>query len=218
MLLLLTEVALASGVAAQLEAAPTMVWAGLDYSKVHIYTPETFADPEARVFWDPGGGLGDLVTRFKTPEEAWDRLVQDWNSMAVHDHVEDLEEALQREIVVDLITPAGPTNKKDDVFFESVYDAKNAPEFNQATIQDMVKKYRLKEKKGVGMVYIVERLSYPDKEVCAWPTFFDLDTKAVFYTDRVCKKPGGSGYRNYWFNIIPASVKDIVKAIKRGDF
>lgn len=214
-----TPAASAGGLTSQLESAPEMVWLGLDYSRVRIFTPETFEDPEERVFWDPGGGLGDVVVRFKKPKEAWDQLTADWNAMAVNAHVEDIEKALQREILVDLPTPSGQTQRKGDVFFESIYDAKNTPvELNQTVIQDMVKKYRVKTKKGIGFVFVMDRFSQPDKEVCAWPTFFQLDKKTIISTERVCKKPSGSGYRNYWFSIVPSYIKDMTKAIKKGDF
>jgi hypothetical protein len=207
------------GIEPQLVAAQELVWLGLDFSRVRIFTPEQFTDPDERVFWDPGGGLGDTVTRFKNPEAAFDQLVSDWNSMAVHDHVEDLEKALEREILVDLPSASGQTNHKGDRYFESVYDAKDTMvELNQAVIQDMVKKYRVKSRKGVGFVFIMDRFSHPDKEACVWPTFFDLSNKVVFHTERICKKPGGSGYRNYWFNVIPSIVKDMVKDIKRDEY
>jgi hypothetical protein len=203
----------------QLQSAPEMVWLGLDFSRVRIFTPETFDDPEERVFWDPGGGLGDVVTRFKKPKDAWDLLIADWNAMAVNSHVEDIEKALQREILVDLPTPAGQTQRKGDAFFESIYDAKNTPvELNQTVITDMVKKYKVKTKKGIGLVFVMDRFSGPDKEVCAWPTFIQLEKKTVISTERVCKKPSGSGYRNYWFSIVPSYIKDMTKAIKKDDF
>jgi hypothetical protein len=209
----------AGGLTPQLQAAPELVWLGLDFSRIRIFTPERFDDPEERVFWDPGGGLKDTVTRFKTPKDAWDQLIGDWNYMAANEYVDDLEVALQREITVDLPTPAGQTQRKGDVFFESVYDAKNTPvELNQAVIQDMVKKYKVKAKKGMAIVFIMDRFSHPDKEACAWPTFIDLDKKTVVSTERICEKPGGSGYRNYWLNVIPAIIKDMTKAIKKGEF
>lgn len=210
----------AGGMTSQLQAAPAVVYVGLDYSAVRIFTPERFDDPEARVFWDPGSGRGDTVTRFKTPMEAFELLVTDWNAMAVNDIVEPLEKALEREITVELATPAGPTQRKGDVFFESVYDAKTTPvELNQTVIQDMVKKYRVKAKSGIGFVFVMDRYSQPDKEACAWPTFFSLDgKKTILQTERICEKPGGSGYRNYWFSVVPNIVKDMTKAIKKGDF
>ncbi len=218
-LLLVAPDANAGGLTQQLQAAPDMVWLGLDYSRVRIFTPEIYDDPEARVFWDPGGGLGDVVTRFKKPKDAWDQLTADWNAMAVNAHVENIEKALQREILVDLPTPAGQTQRKGDVFFESIYDADDTPvELNQTVIQEMVKKYKVKTKKGVAMVFIMDRFSQPDKEVCAWPTFIELDKKTVISTERVCEKPSGSGYRNYWFSIVPAYIKDMTKAIKKDDF
>jgi hypothetical protein len=215
----LTPDAHAGMLLAQLQSAPEIVWTGLDYSRVRIFTPETFDDPEARVYWDPGGGLGDVVTHFKTPKDAWTQLIADWNAMAVTEIIDPLEKSLEHEITVDLMGPAGPTQRKGDTFFESVYDAKKTPpELTQAIIQDMVKKYRVKERKGIGIAFIMDRYSYPEKEACAWPTFFDLEKKTILQTERVCKKPGGSGYRNYWFNLVPGIVKDMTKAIKNHDF
>ncbi len=209
----------ARGMASQLQAAPEIVWTGLDYSRVRIFTPETFEDPEERIFWDPGGGLGDVVTHFAKPKDAWTQLISDWNAMAVAEIIDPLEKALLHEISVDLAGPAGATNKKGDLFFESVYAAdKVLPELNQQIIADMVKKYRTKAKKGIGIVFIMDRLSAPEKAACVWPTFFDLEKKGILSTERVCEKPGGHGYRNLWFSIVPTVVKDMTKAIKKNEF
>jgi hypothetical protein len=218
-LLALVPAADAGQLQSQLEAAPEIVWVGLDYSKVRIFTPEVFDNPDERVYWDPGGGLGDVVTHFAKAKDAWTQLISDWNSMAVAEIIEPLEQGLQHEITVDLMGPAGPTKRTGEVFFESIYDAKKvAPELNQEAIQALVKTYRTKAKKGIGIAFVMDRLSYPEKEACAWPTFFDLEKKTIIQTERICKKPGGSGYRNYWLNIVPSIVKDYTKAMKKGEF
>jgi hypothetical protein len=217
-LLASTPDAVAGPVADRISAAPEVVWLGLDYSRVRIFTPETFADPEERVFWDPGGGLGDVVTHFKKPKEAWDELIVDWNTMAVNTVIDGLEKAIQKEITVDLATPSGQTSRKGDTFFESVYDAKNVqPELTPEIVQDMVKKYRVKERKGVGFVMVMDRLSFPEKQACVWPVFYDLADKTVISSQRVCKKPGGRGYRNYWFNIVSSVAKDLEKGLKNRE-
>jgi hypothetical protein len=220
-LLLGTPHAASGGMTQQLQASPELVWLGLDFSRVRIFTEERFDDPEKRVYWDPAAGssIGDTVTHFKTPEEAWDRLVADWNLIASETQIEPLERALQREITTDLPTPSGQTQRKGDVFFESVYEAKNTPvELNQAAIQDMVKKYRIKSKNGIGLVFVMDRFSQPDKEACMWPTYIDLAKKTVIQTERICEKPSGSGYRNYWLGEIGTYVKDVTKAIKKSEF
>ena len=68
-------------------------------------------------------------------------------------------------------------------------------------------------------MFITDRLSHPDKEAGAWPTFFTLDSKkTVLSTKRICKKPSGSGYRNYWLSVVPGIVQNMTKPIKKGDF
>lgn len=215
--LLLCSVALAGGMKDRLEAAPAVVWAGIDYSAARLFVPETFDDPEVQTFYSPGGGLGDMLKRYDDPQDAWNDLVRDWNTMLQNDSVEKLEWAIQRDLVVDLPAPEGQT-KKSAPYFESQYEAKNnPPSLDQTAIAAMVKKYRLKTKDGMGLVFIYERADAIEKEACLWPTWFDVKKKEVVQTERVCEKPGGGGFRNYWYKPVSTTTKDIVKALEKDE-
>ena len=169
MLLLLVAPALA-GVYSQLTAAPAVVWAGADYSAAEIYVPETFTDPNEKFYFAPGGGLLDVVRRFKDPQEAFKLLTEDWNTMLQNTMFKEFEEVLQRNLVADLPTPAGQTIHKDPYFYSN-YEAKTRPSaFTRETVVGLVKKYKLKEKEGIGLAFVVERFSADDKEGCVWPS------------------------------------------------
>lgn len=216
MLLLLVAPAFA-GMYSQLSSAtnPAVVWAGIDYSAAEIYVPETFADPDEKFYFEPGGGLRDQVRRFKDPKEAFESLTTDWNIMLQYVMFKEFEEVLQRNLIADLATPAGQTSRKGDDYFFSNYEAKNHPStFTRDTVVGLVKKYKLKEKEGIGLSFIVERFSADDKSACIWPTWFDLKKKDVIDTEQVCEKPGGGEFRNRWLKPITSIAQDMVKDLK----
>jgi hypothetical protein len=216
--LLLASLVWAGPIATQLETAPAIVWAGVDYSQARFFVPEEFDDPKEQIFFNPGGGLRDAVRYYSKPKDAWDELVKEWNVMLQHDALEDMEKAILRDVTPDMPGEAGQTSGKKEPFFESQYEAKNnPPTLDQTGVQALVKKYRLKTKAGVGFVIVYERGSQVDKEACVWPTWFDLGTKQVISTERVCGKPGGSGFRSYWYKPMLDATNDIVKALKKKD-
>lgn len=195
------------------ESAKAVVWAGIDYSAARFFVPERFDDPEERVFFEPGGGLGDDVRRYGKPDDAWKDLSKEWNVMLQNLLKEDLEKAIQRDVVVDMPTEAGQTQKKPP-YWESQYEAKNVPrDLTEQKVRDMVKKYRMKTKEGVALVFIVERMSKLDKEGCVWPTVFELPKKEVVWTQQVCEKPSGSSFRNYWLRPIFSVGEDLIKQV-----
>jgi hypothetical protein len=218
MLFLLLETALAGAIYDQSQTAPAIVWAGVDYSKARFFVPETFDNAEVITFFNPGGGLRDAVRRYGKPADAWNDLIKEWNAMLQYDLVEDMEKAILRDLVVDLPNEAGQTTGKKEPYFESQYESKNNPmTLDMTAIGDMVKKYKLKSKEGLALVFIYERASYVDEQACLWPTWFDTKTKVVIQTARTCEKPGGQGFRNYWYTPMLNIGKDILKALKKHE-
>ncbi|MFZ5478655.1 MAG: hypothetical protein ACOZNI_17925 [Myxococcota bacterium] len=200
-----------------IQSAPAFIWAGIDLTRARFFVPETFDKPDEIVAFDPGGGLRDEVHRYKDPAEAWTDLSEDWNTMLLNILEEDFEKVLQRDLVVDMPGPAGQTQKKPP-YFLSQYEAKNNPPDLDATqVAAMVKKYRLKTKAGVALVFIYERGSRLDDEGCVWPTFFDAQKKTVIWSERMCQKPGGVGFRNYWLKPVVKVGEDLVKRFKKEE-
>lgn len=213
MLLLLAAPAFA-GVYNQLTAAPAVVWAGVDYSAAEIYVPETFGNPDEKFYFAPGGGLLDVVRRFKSPEEAFTLLTQDWNTMLQNTMFKEFEHVLERNLVADMPAPEGQTVHKDPYFYSN-YEAKTHPTtFTRDTVAGLVKKYKLKTKDGVGIVFVVERFSADDKSGCVWPTFFDIKKKEVIDTEQQCEKPGGGEFRNRWLRPVTTIAQNVIKSLK----
>jgi hypothetical protein len=216
--LLLVSFASAGQIYDQTQSAAALIWAGVDYSRARFFVPETFDNPEEITFFNPGGGLRDAVRRYEKPQDTWNDLVKEWNMMAQHDLMEEFEKVVERDFTSDLPTEAGQTQGKKEPYFESQYEAKNYPmDMTSQTVADMVKKYRLKTKDGLGLVFIYERGSTLDKQGCLWPTWFDGKTKAVIKTERICEKPSGLGFRNLWLGPVLSVGEDMIKALKKKE-
>jgi len=67
------------------------------------------------------------------------------------------------------------------------------------SIQQMVNKYQLKEKDGIGLVVIVESFDKNTVKTSVYFTFFDIATKKVLVADYfVGKEADGYGLTAYW--------------------
>ena len=69
-------------------------------------------------------------------------------------------------------------------------------------------------KKGVGLVFVVEAMSKSEKHIAVWVTLFDPKSKKVLMTERIEGKAGGIGFRNYW----AAGIKDVITEIKKSKY
>ena len=155
------------------------------------------------------------MRRFKDPQKAFESLAADWNSMFHATMFKEFEEVLQRNLIVDLPGPSGQTTRKRDVYFMSNYVAKNHPTmFIRDTVAELVKKYRLNQKEGIGFSMIVERFSADDREGGIWPTSFDIKKKEIIDAEQMCEKPGGGELRNRWLKPVTSVAQDVVKELK----
>ena len=80
-------------------------------------------------------------------------------------------------------------------------------------VAEMVKGYSSSAAKGsVGMVLIADQMNKFEEAAYFYVTFFDTDSKKLFFTAYVKGKAGGFGYRNYWAGAIASVVKDMTKS------
>lgn len=56
------------------------------------------------------------------------------------------------------------------------------------------------EKRGIGIIFIVESFNKFTKLANVWVTFFNIDTNEVFHTEKIQGAAGGIALRNYWGN------------------
>lgn len=200
----------------RIQNAKTVVWGGIDYTRARFFVPETFDNPEEVTYFDvmAGSGVDDSVRRYAKPQDAWNDLTKEWNTMLSNVTVKKLQKAISRDVVIDLPTEAGQTGTKRAPYWESQYEARNnATDFDPKSIDATVQRYRFKEHDGIALVFIVERASRLDEQACVWPTWIDLKTKDVVTTRRECEEPGGLGFRNYWLAPIIDASKEILKGL-----
>ena len=102
------------------------------------------------------------------------------------------------------------TNK--EFFSESMDDY---PRLDESKISGLVKKYDLKGRSGVGMVFFVEGMRKGEEKgdpsyATVWVTFIDMSNNTVLLTKRVEGKAGGFGFRNFW----AGAWKNVLKNMK----
>lgn len=190
-----------------------LIWAGIDYSIAEFYVPERFDDPEARVYWGPGGGLDDRIGRYPTPEAVFTQLTADWNAMFVNELGKKVEKGLDVRLVRDLPEADGQTIRREGGWFRAESAAASAPStVDAAAVKARVAAWSLTSTKGTGFGVIADRFSKAEDQGCLWPVYFDVASREVLWTERICKRPTGMEFRNYWYNPLVDVVKEAVKA------
>jgi hypothetical protein len=166
-------------------ASETLVWAGLDFSKVRMIGAGAFNDPDA----------------------IFPHMLNSWNNLFLHERISHVEKETNKRVVVDIggvtevnktatptqvITSPGP----DDVIDKSHLTTRD--------IAEAVKSYKLDSKSGLGVVFIADRFVRVNKaaEGAVYVVGFDVASREVVFSQREVSKPSGIGFRNYWFRVI----------------
>lgn len=216
MLLALVAAAWAGPASARFKDGYTLVWSGVDYRAVEIYVPESFGDPTEQVYWGPGGGLFDFVGTFASPEDAWVYLCKSWNEMMVAERVPQMRKQLGASVVVDVPDVCGASYGDGPRFRAEAEAARRPPRMNDADVAAAVQSWPATKTEGLGLLVVAERFAKSERRACVWPTFYDLQSRVVLHTDRVCADPGGLGFRNYWYGPVATATKDAVTALAAG--
>lgn len=91
----------------------------------------------------------------------------------------------------------------------------NSSDYSRLTetdINKLVKGIDFENKKGLGLLFIMEGMSKIAKGASIWVTFIDMGNKKVLMTERIeCKSNGGFSIRNYWANTIFNLIETIEK-------
>jgi len=82
-------------------------------------------------------------------------------------------------------------------------------------IKSLVSGFDFGDKKGFGILFVMEAMSKSDKGVAMWATIVDMGAKKVLMTDRVEGKLGmGFGVRNYY----ATGVKSVIDHIEKKKY
>jgi hypothetical protein len=173
-------------------ASDKVAWAGLDYSMVRMIGPNDF----------------------RNPEEIFPRMPESWNNLFVRERIRKLSKELGKQVLVDtggmaernaLATAKQiiPTGGPEDVTEKS--------HITPNDIAAAVKSYKLENKSGLGLVFIVDRLVKPAADGAVYVVYFDIASREVISSERKIGWAGGVGFRNYWFGVI----KNVEAKLKR---
>jgi len=172
-----------------------LVWCGLDYSKAKFIGTQDFRQPE-QIF--PG-------------------MIEAWNGLFMNEMIPQMEK-MAKSVGSDLHAVEAANEKCDKsqiVHEDGTKDEMVTPShITDADIAKMVGAYDLKHDKGVGLVFIMDRLVKAQETGCMYVVFFDLGSRKVLHSERVVASAGGIGFRNFWFRPVKDAVKKLPKMYK----
>ena len=175
-------------------ASDKMVWAGLDYSMVRMIGPGEFHNSES-IF--PG-------------------MLQAWNDLFLQERIGFVEKATGKQVIIDMdgVTEANKAaSAKQIINAPGAEDGIDQSHITPKDIARAVKSYKLKNKSGLGVVFIVDRLIKQDKKGsgAVYVVAFDVASREVISSERELGKGTGFGFRNFWFRVI----KDAERGLKK---
>jgi hypothetical protein len=191
--MLLLNVAGVTFVRAAETASPnTLVWCGLDYSKVKM--------------------IGTLD--FRNPDQIFPGMLTAWNGLFMTEMLPQLEK-MAGSVRTDLQAVQQSNEKAKAAQIEhkdgSSDEMVKPTHITEADIAGMVTSYKLENSQGLGLVFIMDRLVKAQEMVCVHVVFFDVASRKVVRSERVCGKAGGIGFRNFWFRPVKDTVKQLPK-------
>jgi hypothetical protein len=139
-------------------------------------------------------------------------LISGWNDLMLNEREKfDLAKAIDKiktEDVFDVTKEHNATLDVTEIFSNDIKDhIRLKPDDIVAIIAD----YDFKGNRGIGVMFNVESFSKPNGEANIWVTFINMDTKEVFFSERVTANPSGFGMRNYWAGAIFGVMKKMEK-------
>lgn len=107
----------------------------------------------------------------------------------------------------------GPVTKRNEKVNTEEIKSTNTSDYHrlkESDIDEEVKSLDFGDKKGIGLLFVMEAMSKSGKGAAIWVTLVDMKSKKVLMTERLEGKTGmGFGFRNFW--AIP--VKNVIDQI-----
>jgi len=160
----------------------------------------------ARLINDPGANPSDIKSR----------LYNSMNEVVINEMPKnyDIAGAFSRGSFVNSDISA-VTARNEKINTNDISSA-NASDFNRLTEADIaaeVKNLNLKDKDGVGLVFIMEGMKKEEKKSygSVWVVLMDMKSKKVLMAERMEQEAAGFGFRNFWVSIIKKSLVEIEK-------
>lgn len=154
---------------------------------------------------------------FQRPEQIFPDMLTAWNGLFMAEMLPQLEKMAKPlrtdlQAVTDNNAKAGASQieRKDGSSDEMVKPS----HITDADLAEIVKSYKLENDKGLGLVFVMDRLVKTQTTGCMHVVFFDVASRKVVRSERVCARAGGIGFRNFWFSPVKETVKQLPKMYK----
>jgi hypothetical protein len=109
----------------------------------------------------------------------------------------------------------GPVLKRNEKVNAAAIKSTNTSDFHRLKEDDiakLVKGFDFGDKKGTGLLFVMEAMSKSQKAAAVWVTLVDMKSKKVLMTEREESKAAMSiGFRNYWASTIHNLIESIEK-------
>ena len=177
--------------------AGTLVWCGLDYSLVKM--------------------IGTMD--FRQPEQIFPGMLTAWNGLFMTEMLPELEK-MDKSVRSDLqgteadnAKATGQQIQRQDGTRAEMVDSTHITE---ADIANLLRGLELKYDRGLGLIFVMDRLVKAQETGCMFVVFFDMASRKPVLSERICAGAGGYGFRNYWFRPVKDAVKKLPKLYKQA--
>jgi hypothetical protein len=183
-----------------IHAAKEATWFGIDFSKAGM--AGNFNE-----FKDVGG---------KSGAEIRDKYFPAWNDLIKNESEKyDIKKTYDKDKLTYDLTTVRQRNKAVDAEKLMVDDVSQST-LTKEDIVKIVSHYK-SDKKGLGILYVVESFDKAAERATIWVTFFDISSRKVLSTEQYEGKPGGFGIRNFWAKSILHVIKESGEAYKKEE-
>jgi len=166
-------------------------WLGVDFSHVKL--------------------IGNFAEFFEAGEKSsWqirDIYFPSWNGIILSEPDKyDIRGMLRKPNIwydIDMIGEINAQANVDDM------ESYNNYKFTDDDIQSFVSQYNLKDKEGIGVLFIAECLNKNALEAYYHFVAISMPTGDILFHERLRGEPNGFGLRNYWANSIYHVIKNI---------
>jgi len=123
----------------------------------------------------------------------------------------DLNSAFHKSNVDHDLGPVGKRNLKADAGQIKSTNTSDFHRLKEEDIVSLVKGFEFPDKKGVGVLFVMEAMNKSGKAAAIWVTFIDTKAKKVLLTERIeSSTKGGFSFRNLW----ASSIKNLLDTIE----
>jgi hypothetical protein len=113
-----------------------------------------------------------------------------------------IKRSLLKSDVTNTLDDVNKLNQTIDLSNFSVYSIKEVKPFDADFISQMINRYDLHDKEGIGLVFLAESLDKIEDIGIYHLVYFSMPEGDVILSEKVSGKTGGFGMRNYWAHTI----------------